>query len=38
MSSKKKSTKRKSLPTLNEESDDVLITVQPTKKRKKLLK
>lgn len=37
MSSKKKSGKTKSLSTLNEESEDVLMTVQPTKKRKKKL-
>ena len=38
MSSKKKSGKGKSLPTPKEESDDVLMTVQPTKKRKKIIK
>ena len=38
MSSKKKSGKTKSLSTLNEESEDVLMTVQPTKKRKKIIK
>ena len=38
MSSKKKSAKKKSLSTLNEESDNVLMTVQPTKKRKKIIK
>ena len=38
MSSKKKSGKGKSLSTPKEESNDVLMTVQPTKKRKKIIK
>ena len=38
MSSKKKSPKRKNLSPINEESDDVLLTVQQHKKRKKIIK